>query len=118
MSAWHEGGETHKFGVPVALDEKIKAFMLSLEASQVGAFVVIMDEFVKTGTVPLSEKPVRRTASESDGNVLTEVETGIKKVMDENEGMSYNDASKMFFRDNEQLYDDYLEASLDEEVDA
>jgi hypothetical protein len=40
--------------------------------------------------------------------------------MDENEGMSYNDASKMFFRDNEQLYEDYLEgiASLDEEVDA
>ncbi len=120
MSAWHEGGETHKFGVPVALDEKIKAFMLSLETSQVDAFVAIMDEFVKTGTVPLAEKPVRRTASEREGNVLTEVDTGIKKVMDENEGMSYNDASKMFFRDNEQLYEDYLEgiASLDEEVDA
>ena len=118
MSEWHEGGETHKFGVPVALDEKIKAFMLSLETSQVDAFVAIMDEFVKTGTVPLGEKPVRRTASESGGNVLTEVDTGIKKLMDDNDGMSYNDASKMFFRDNEDKYEQYLEASLQEEVEA
>lgn len=120
LTEWHAGGEKTKHGLPVALDEKITAFMLSATAEQVSAFNVIMDELVKTGMVTLGEIKTKRGGG-SSGTILSEVEDGIKKLMDDTEGMTYADASTEFFRKNEDLYNSYLEeqmTSSDEEVEA
>lgn len=118
LTEWHTGGETHKHGLPTTLDEKITAFMLSATEEQISAFVAIMDEVIKTGTVTLRETKTRRSGKKSSTTVLSEVEDGIKKLMDENKGMSYADASTQLFRDNEKLYDDYLDEIANEEVEA
>ncbi len=114
LTEWHSGGEEGKHGLPVALDEKITAFMLSTNEKQQAAFVEILDEVIKTGLVPFKEKRVRRHGGDrTDTSVLEEVEAGIKKLMDETEGLSYADASTQYMRENEDAYDKYL-ASLEE----
>jgi len=119
LSEWHAGGDTAKFGLPVALDEKVEAFMLSLSQEKANAFSEIVDELIKTGTVALGEKP-RAKRTESEDSVTSQVETGIKELMEANESLSFADASEEFFRNNEDLYIQYLEeaTNTDEEVDA
>jgi len=118
LTEWHAGGEERKHGLPVALDEKLTSFMLSMDEAQAEAFSEIIDGLVKTGLVSLGETGARRKiSSKGSSSVLSEVEDGIKKLMDDNEGMTYADASSQLFRDDEELYDKYLE-ELNEEVDA
>lgn len=108
LSDWHGGGDEHKHGLPVSLDEKIVSFMLHANADHVSAFESIMNEVVKTGLVTLGETKTSRRASDTQSSsVLSEVEAGIKKLMEENE-MEYADASTQLFLENEELYDRYL----------
>ncbi len=108
LSDWHGGGDEHKHGLPVSLDEKIVSFMLSANVEQVSAFEGIFDEIVKTGLVTLGETKTRRGGSDTQStSVLSEVEAGIKKLMEDNE-MEYADASTHLFLENEELYDRYL----------
>ncbi len=117
LTEWHAGGETAKQGLPVALDESITTFMLSLNEADRGSFTKILDEVIKTGLVPLKEIPVRRgPGGGSDSDVPSKVEDGIKALMDANEGMSYADASAQYFVENEEMYDEYL-GSLNERED-
>lgn len=120
LSEWHAGGPEHKHGLPVALDEKVEAFMLSINERQATAFSAILDELIKTGLTPLSESKVGKVRKESDSNTsaLSKVEAGIKALMDADEGLTFADASTEFFRDNEDLYAEYLAEMMDEEVDA
>lgn len=118
LTEWHDGGEKKKFGLPVALDDKITSFMLSMNETQAGAFKAILDELVKLGFVPLGETSGvrrRRDTSAETSSIETKVDEGIKKLMSE-EDLSYGDASAKFFADNEDLYDEYLR-SLDESQD-
>lgn len=118
LTEWHAGGEKGKYGLPTVLDEKITTFMVSATAEQVSAFEVIMNEIVKTGLVSLKETRIGRHKS-SDSTVLSEVEGAIEKLMGEDKDMSYADASTQVFREDENLYDKYLqELAADEEVDA
>jgi phage I-like protein len=117
LSEWHAGGEKGKHGLPTALDEKITSFMLSANEEQVSAFTDIMEEIVKTGMVSIGETSQRKR-TESDSSALSEVEAGIKTLMEENEGMSYADASSALFSTNEALFERYLEEMADEEVEA
>jgi len=117
LTEWHAGGETGKQGLPVALDEKVTAFILSTDEKQQAAFVDILDEIVKVGMVPLKETPVHRDPNRStDSSVLKEVEAGIKKLMDDTEGLSYGDASSQFFLENDAMYAKY-QASLEESTE-
>ena len=121
LTEWHAGGEKSKYGLPTVLDEKVTAFMLSTTAEQVSAFETIMDEIVKTGLVTLGETKIRRRPGDKpEKSAFSEVEDGIKKLIDDNESMSYADASTQLFRDDEDLYERYMEESLeaDEGVDA
>lgn len=119
LSEWHSGGKEGKHGLPAVLDEKIATFMLSATEEQVSAFTEIMNEVVKTGLVSLGESRTRRGGPRKGStSVLSEVEDGIKKLMEDNEGMSYAEASSQLFRDDEDLYDRYLDELSDEEVDA
>ncbi len=113
LDDWHRGGEEGKHGLPPALDEEVTTFMLSLDETAQASFVKILDGIVKTGMVSFKETPVRRRIGGSSGNVFTEVEDGIKALMDANEGMSYADASSQFFLENDEMYDKYL-AGLEE----
>ncbi len=111
---WHGGGEEKKHGLPVALDEKVTAFMLSTDDKQQAAFVEIVDGIVKTGMVPFKETPLPRgSGGKPDASVLQEVEAGIKKLMDDTEGLSYADASAQFFMENDDMYAKYV-GSLEE----
>jgi hypothetical protein len=120
LSEWHAGGADRKYGLPVALDEKVEAFMLSINESQATAFSRILDELVKTGFVAFKETkvPRRRESSDSNTSVTSKVEAGIKALMDENEGMTFADASTEFFRDNDDMYDAYVAEMMDQEVEA
>ena len=114
LTEWHDGGEEKKYGLPVALDEKVTAFMMSADEKQQAAFAEILDDIVKTGLVPFKETQIPRNPGDKpDTSVLEEVETGIRELMDKTEGLSYADAAAEYMRDNEDVYDKYL-ASLDE----
>ncbi len=114
LTDWHAGGDEGKQGLPVALDESITTFMMSLNEADRVFFTSILDEVIKTGLVPLKETPVRsRPGGTHDPDVLSEVEAGIKALMDANDGMSYADASTQFFVENDDMYDKYI-GSLDE----
>lgn len=117
LTEWHGGGEDHKHGLPTALDEKVASFMLSANEEQASAFTDIVDALVKTGMVPLGEKKTRRSGGSNDKTALSEVEAGIKKLMEDDE-LDYADASTMFFRENEEVYERYLSEMADGEVDA
>ncbi len=114
LTEWHSGGDEEKHGLPVALDEKVTAFMLSADEKQQAAFVGIMDDIVKTGLVSFKETPIRRrTGNKTNTSVLEEVEAGIKELMDKTDGLSYADAAAQYMSENEDTYDKYL-ASLEE----
>ncbi len=117
LTEWHAGGELQKQGLPVALDEKVTAFMLSADDTQRSAFTDILDEVIKTGLVPLTESPVHRDPNRTtDSGVLKEVEAGIKKLMDDTDGLSYADASAQYFTENDDMYSRY-QASLEESTE-
>ena len=121
LTEWHAGSDERKHGLPTVLDEKMTSFMLSINETQVASFQEIMDEMIKTGFVSLGEtKTGKRTRSEASGSVLSDVEDGIKKLMDDNDGMTYADASTQLFTDDEDLYERYMSEQMtdDEEVDA
>lgn len=120
LTEWHAGGEEAKHGLPVALDEKISTFMLTADVETQSSFAAILDEIIKTGLVPFKETKVRRKGGQAtDTSVLEEVEAGIKKLMDDTEGLSYGDAAAEYMRENEEIYDKYLtsleESTVDEE---
>ena len=120
LTEWHAGGEQKKYGLPVALDEKISTFMLTADEKTQSSFAAILDEIIKTGLVPFKETKVRRTGGQhTDTSVLEDVEVGIKKLMDETEGLSYADAAAQYMSENEDAYDKYLssleESSVNEE---
>ncbi len=114
LDEWHSGGEEKKHGLAPALDESITSFMITLDEASRTAFTGILDEIVKTGLVSFKETPIRRQPGENnDPSVLTEVEAGIKALMEANDGMEYGDASAQYFIENEDMYDKY-QRSLDE----
>ena len=111
LDDWHSGGTEGKTGLPVALDEKIASFMLSLDEAKIAEFTTILDEVVKTGLVPLGERARTQPKKKKDSKTLEDhTEEGIKKLMDETEGLSYADAASQYFLENEDLYEEYLEA--------
>ncbi len=113
LDEWHQGGDEKKHGLAPALDESITAFMMTLDEASRTAFTGILDAIVKTGLVSFKETPIRRRVGETDSSVLSEVEDGIKALMDANDGMDYGDASALYFSENEDMYDRY-QRSLDE----
>ncbi len=109
LDEWHRGGEAQKHGLPPALDEEVTTFMLSLDETAQASFTKILDEIVKTGMVTFKETLVRRNLGGSPSDDVTKlVGDGIKALMDENEGMSYADASSLYFVENEEMYDKYI----------
>ena len=116
LTEWHAGGTDHKHGLPTALDEKIASLMLSANEELVSSLTAIIDEIVKTGLVTLGETKAVRKGRSTSTTVLSEVEDGIKKLMDDDE-MTYADASAQLFRENEDLYEDYL-TEISQEGDA
>ncbi len=105
LAEWHNGG------LPTSLDKDITSFMLSLDESAVDKFSGIIDEVVKTGLVPLGEHGRTRKHTESGDSSFKfdEMENRVKELMEEHD-MDYADAAAMFFRENEEAYQQYVDS--------
>ena len=114
LDDWHRGGDEQKHGLPIALDEQVTEFMMTLSEVDRTSFTKILDDIIRTGLVPFKEAKVRRQVGGGNTpSVLDEVQAGIKALMDDHDGMTYADASTQYFLENDETYDKYL-AELEE----
>ena len=109
IESWNHGD---KWGLPVALNDSARSFMLSADEKTLGAFDTFVGELLKSGLVKLGESG--GTHERNEGVDLDKVDAGIKKLMEENEGMSYTEAATDYFRDNDEAFVAYTQASYAE----
>ena len=116
MTEWHRGGTEGKRGMPVALDDDIKKFLLSASADQVNLFGEIITELQKTGFVILSEAPrVPPRTPTDDKEVAEEVQTRANALMKEaterGETLAEHEALSQVFDADEDLYAQYRDST-------
>lgn len=122
LSEWKAGGTVKRFGLPAVLDDDIRGILLSAPSAIEQSFTKVMDKIVEVGLVPLGEKTRTRPrpdAGEDDTDdpaaVLKEVDEAAKKLMTEavakGSKLTEVEALTILFRENEELYDRYREAS-------
>jgi len=106
LEKWNRGD---KVAIPVALNEEIKSIMLNAPSDVVNKLESVLDTIVDKGLVELEERGKLRPRGGSNDSVIDEVEKGIKKLMEADEDLDYADASSIYFRDHEGVYERYLE---------
>lgn len=106
IESWNHG---EKFALPPALNESARSFMLSADDKTLEAFDDFVGGILKDGLVKLGESG--GTVQRKEGIDLDKIDTAITKLMEDNKGMTYTEAAEDYFRDNEEAFAAYAQAS-------
>lgn len=103
-----------KFALPPAVSEKVEALLVSASKDTAVKLSEIFEGILQAGLVELSEtgnNRNKRHTNNDEESAAAEVASRTKKLMEENEGMTYADAYEEVSRD-EELFERYRRESL------
>ena len=108
IESWQSG---NKFGLPATLNDSVKAFMLSADDKQTQAFGEFVDTILEKGLVTLTETAGGHRDA-TGGKDLNKIDTEIQALQDADDTLSYPDAVSQYFREDEDAFKNYMNATL------
>lgn len=105
----------NRSGMPVALNESAKVILLNAGEKVGKAFSEFVSTFIDKGVVKQKEVGSGHSSEESDVD-LSEIDKGIKALMDEDDALTYPMAAERYFAENEEAFAAYARASYDPEM--